>query len=235
MINTVINGDAFEVLKTIKPESIDFILTDPPYNISKANNFHTMKIKQHGVMFGEWDVGFDLTGWIKDAVATLKKGGGIVIWTSFLYMSHVVDELERCGMLVKRPLVLVKKNSAPRNLDRLFVSCLEFAVWAVKPKGKWTFRRRDGFKRETGVFNYASQRSKHPTKKPDGLFTEILEILTNEGDVVLDPFAGSGTTAVAALRTGRKYIVIEKDPDFAALCEESIKNETDRLNKLRNK
>lgn len=220
-------GDAFELLKSVEDNSIRLILTDPPYNISKENNFHTMKIKRTSLDFGEWDHGFDQVGWLPDAVRCLMPGGSIVIWNSFENLGLLTDTLTSLGMSVKRQLVCIRTNPMPRNRDRLFTSSIQNAIWAVKPGAKkpaWIFNRRPTNGYETGIFYYSTQRGKHPTKKPTGLFKELIEVLTLPGDWVLDPFVGMGTTCVAAIQTDRKYICFERDPKYIALAIEEIIN-----------
>lgn len=220
----IIHGDAFQLLKEVPPESVRLILTDPPYNISRKNNFHTMKIKRTSLDFGEWDYGFDQTGWLPDAVKTLMPGGSIVIWNSWENLGEIHDALTELGMSVKRQLICIRTNPMPRNRDRLFTSSAQNAIWAVKPGAKnpaWVFNRRSDTY-ETGIFYYPAQRSKHPTKKPTGLFVELINILSNPGDLVLDPFSGIGTTAIAALHTGRKYLCFELDENYYKLALEEV-------------
>lgn len=100
-------------------------------------------------------------------------------------------------------------NPMPRNKDRSYVSSREYALWAVKPGGKWIFNRRPDQPYERGEFKYPVQHSKHQAKKPDGMFRELVEIHTNPGDLVLDPYAGEATTAVACAMTGRRSISFE--------------------------
>jgi DNA modification methylase len=112
----------------------------------------------------------------------------------------------------------------PRNRDRLYVTSCEFALWATKGKG-WTFnRQRDTY--ENTIFTYPIVGSKeriHPTQKPVKLMEDIIKIHTKENDLILDPFMGSGSTAIAAINTGRKYIGFELDENYYRLSCERIK------------
>lgn len=219
--NTVICGDSFNVLECLPDNFFQLLLTDIPYNISQDNNFHTMRSHRRGLDFGEWDKGFDTTGWLPAAVKTLVKGGSIVVFCSFRQLGPLASALEELGMNVKTPIHLVKKNPVPRNIDRRFVSCVEYALWAVKPGGKWIFNRREDKKFETGIFYYGTQKNAHPTKKPNGLFEELITILSNPGDWILDPFAGSGTAGIAAAALGRKFVLVEKDEKYWKMCLEN--------------
>ena len=200
----------------------DLILTDPPYNISVSNNFHTMKGRK-GIDFGDWDKGFDLTGWIPKAVEKLKDGGNIIIFNAWRNMGTIASALEDCGCLVKEMIQWQKSNPMPRNRDRLYVTACEFAIWATKGKG-WTFnRQRDSY--ENTIFQYpivSAKKRIHPTQKPVELLEDLLLIHSNPGDIVLDPFMGSGSTAVAAIETGRKFIGFELDADYCSAARERI-------------
>jgi DNA modification methylase len=100
-------------------------------------------------------------------------------------------------------------------------------LWAVKPKtkhkGGWTFNKRKSVSYERGVFKHPVIRHAHPNKKPDRIFRNIIKIFSNEGDLVLDPFAGAGTTAVAAQQTGRRHISFEQREDYFDLAIEELK------------
>ncbi len=202
----------------------DLILTDPPYNISMANNFRTMK-GRNGIDFGEWDKGFDLTGWIPNAISKLKNGGSIIIFNAWRNMGPIASVLEENGCLVKEMIQWQKANPMPRNRDRLYVTTCEFAIWATKGKG-WTFnRQRQTY--ENTVFYYpivSAKKRIHPTQKPVELLKDLILIHSNPGDIVLDPFMGSGSTAIAAIETGRKFIGFELDGSYYDAACKRIEN-----------
>lgn len=216
----------------------DALITDPPYNISRPNGFCSMPAGrggQFGMNFGDWDKGFDVTGWIESATKNLKKGGNIIIFNDWKNLGKIQEELTRVGCEPKRCLIWEKTNPTPFNRDRLFVNTMEFMVWAVKKGGKWTFnRQKPNF--ETGVFYYPSNsRNLHPTQKSLDLMKEIISILTNKNDLIYDPFAGSGTTGVAAKSLGRRYIGVEKNDKYfdlmTALLREN-KNDNNNLSRF---
>lgn len=134
----LINGDAYEIELQ---ETFDHIITDPPYNISKDNNFSTMKKVRKGVDFGEWDKGFNLTGWVPIYSKKLSKNGSMIVFCSYRYMSHIIESMEQNGLVVKDVLIWRKSNPMPRNIDRRYVQDMEFAVWAVKKGAKWVFNK----------------------------------------------------------------------------------------------
>lgn len=213
----LINGDCLEVLRKIDNESVSAIITDPPYNISKDNDFKTMG--RAGIDFGEWDKDFDLTSWIIEASLKIKKGGNIVIFNTWKNMSYIAKALEENGFEVKDLIRWKKTNAMPRNRDRRFISDYEVAVWAVKKGGKWTFNRLSDTYEIPEIVGGLTPKSEkiyggHPTQKPIYVMKWIIERLTNEGDVILDPFMGSGSTGIACLETGRKFIGIELDEQY---------------------
>ena len=205
-------GNAYLLLPRLRPESVRLILTDPPYNVSRENNLETMG--RRGIDF-EWDHGFDQTSWIHLAVKALMPGGSIVIWNDWKNLGEITDKLKDLGLDVKRDLHWIKDNPIPRNRDRSFVQTVESALWAVKPGGSWVFNRRPEQGYETGVFRHPVMRNKvHPSKKPDPIFQALVEILSNPGDLVVDPFAGVATTALAAQRCGRRHISFELRQEY---------------------
>ena len=213
----LINGNAIEIMKTLKDESIDAIITDPPYNISRDNNFTTMG--RAGIYFGEWDKDFDLTSWIKVAEPLLKKGGNIVIFNDWKNMTNITQSLEENGFEVKDLIRWKKTNPMPRNRDRRFITDYEVAVWAVKKGAKWTFNRLSETYEIPEILGGLTPKSEktyggHPTQKPIYVMKWLIERLTNEGDIVLDPFMGVGSTGVASKELNRKFIGIELDEKY---------------------
>lgn len=213
-LNRIYNMDCLIGMKDIPDKTVDLVLTDPPYNISVKNNFHTMRGRA-GIDFGEWDKDFDLTSWIPAAVDKLKQGGSIIIFNAWRNMGDISKALENSGCLVKEMIQWKKNNPMPRNRDRLYVTSCEFAIWAVKGKG-WTFNRQKSTYENT-VYEYpivsASERI-HPTQKPVSLIQDMLLIHSNENDIVLDCFMGSATTAIACINTNRNFIGFELDKHY---------------------
>ena len=223
------NRDSLQFMKEIPANSVDAIITDPPYNISRDNNFTTMG--RAGIDFGEWDKDFDLTSWIKVAEPLLKKGGNIVIFNSWKNMTNITKSLEENGFEVKDLIRWKKTNAMPRNRDRRFITDYEVAVWAVKKGGKWTFNRLSDTYEIPEIVGGLTPKSEkieggHPTQKPIYVMKWLIERLTNEGDVVLDPFMGSGTTGVACKNLNRKFIGVELDENYYNIAYNRINGHT---------
>lgn len=224
----LINADSYSYVQNLVSSKtlVDHIITDPPYNISQNNNFNTMSNRK-GLDFGGWDWKFDLTGWIEEYDPILKEGGSTIIFCSFWYISYIVDKLKELGYEIKDCIRWIKSNPMPRNRDRRYVSDYEFAVWAVKPgKKKWVFNRQEDVpyhspEYKTGTVS-GKERTEHPTQKSLKMMEDLIKIHTNEGDIILDPFVGSGTTAVAAKKNNRNFIAIEKDKKYFEIAKMRI-------------
>lgn len=229
---TLYNDDAYEVIKKFEKDNIkvDHIITDPPYNISQKNGFTTMSsANRTGLDFGEWDKDFDLYSWIFQYGKLVRKGGSMIIFTSYRYISYIADSLEKAGFIVKDLIRWIKTNPMPRNVNRRYVQDAEFAVWAVKPGAKWIFNKSDDVPYLRSEFHTSvvsgKERLKHPTQKSLKLMNDIIEIHTNKGELIMDPFMGTGTTGIAANRIGRKFIGVEISKDYFNIAKERFENE----------
>lgn len=222
----IINGDCLLEMNKIKEKSIDLLLADPPYNVSRDNNFSSMFWAcRQGMDFGEWDKGFDQVSWIPTASKTLKENANVVIFNSWENLGLLKKECAKNHITIKRCLVLSKANPAPFNRDRMFVNDVEFAVWGIynskdKPT-KWVFNREEPL--EKCVFPTTVQSSKlHPTMKDVRVIEKLIRLLSPSGGVVLDPFMGSGTTGVACQTAERKFIGIEIDKDYYEIAKKRL-------------
>ncbi|MCE8162666.1 MAG: Dam family site-specific DNA-(adenine-N6)-methyltransferase [Candidatus Moeniiplasma glomeromycotorum] len=227
--NEIYNLDCLDLFKKMKENKIvvDAIITDPPYNISKSNNFTS--IGRAGIDFGHWDYGFDQSTWIKESYSLLKKGGSIIIFNDWRNFGEISKTLEEVGYEVKDLLRWVKKNPMPRNTGRRYVTDYELAIWAVKNGKKWIFNFKKDENKPYLIPQYEGsveigKKRIHPTQKSLQVFKNIIELHTNVGDLVLDPFIGSGTTAVACKELGRNYIGSEIDTNYFNKSKLRIEN-----------
>lgn len=215
----LIFGDCLKVMHTIPDTSIDLCITDPPYNIARNNNFSTMG--RAGIDFGEWDKGFDLFSYIDQVSRILKKDGSFVVFNAWKNLGAIADYAEKQGFETKDMIRLEKSNPMPRNRDRRYITDYECAIWFVKKGAKWTFNRQDS-KYQRPKFVASIESGLHPTQKNLGLMEELLKIHSNHGDLVIDPFMGSGTTGLACKNLGRNFIGIEKDPVYFETAKKRI-------------
>jgi len=231
----LIKGDCLGVMDELidKGIEVDAIITDPPFGISRENNISTMKNKYGklaygtGIDFGEWDKNVDLYSWINKGVKLLNKNGCMFIFNDWKNLGNIAKYAESLGMDIKDCFRWEKTNPMPRNRDRRYITDFEMGVWLVKKKSKWVFNRQDDkFQRPKFVSNSVSgkEKTKHPTQKPINLMELLIKIHTNENDIILDPFMGSGTTGVACKNLNRKFIGIEKDEAYFNIAKDRIVN-----------
>lgn len=235
------NDDAYSIVDKLIDNAVkvDHIITDPPYNISKENNFNTMNsANRTGVDFGDWDKDFDMYNWISKYSKLLNEGGSFIIFTSYRYISYVIDSLEsNSDIVVKDVIKWIKNNPMPRNVNRRYVQDTEFAVWSVKKGKKWVFNKPLDVSYLRAEFHTpvvsGKERTAHPTQKSEKLMEDIIKIHTNVNDLILDPFMGSGSTGVAASHLNRRFIGIEIDDEYFNIASERIKKEESEINLFR--
>jgi len=214
------------ISKMIKNKIIvDAIITDPPYNISRNHQLGYSNMGRSGMDYGNWDYGFNQMKWLKNISEIVKPGGTVIIFNNWKNMGDIAKELEKHGFIVKDIIRWIKNNPMPRNIERRYVNDCELAIWAVKEGSPWTFNKpklnpylRPEFKTGVGIGNRI-----HPTQKNLTLIEKIIEIHTKEGDIIFDPFLGSGTTAVAALNYKRRIVGSEIDEKYYKKAIERIK------------
>ena len=207
----IAQGDFRDLLAGLTPGIADLILTDPPYAISRPTGFANVgknSVERFAVSmdFGQWDhSSIDLNALSHGMFAALRKGGTAIVWYDLWKISHLSEAMTGAGFKMLRLLIWEKTNPVPLNMRSTYLSnSREIAVTGVKG-GKPTFNSEY----HKGVYEYPIPRHNgnriHPTQKPLDLFTELVRVHSGPGDLVVDPFLGSGTTAVAAVAEGRKF------------------------------
>ena len=246
-------GDNIDVLQELyeqNGEFVDMIFADPPYFLSN-DGFTCQNGKMVKVNKGEWDKSMGAEenhkynlAWISACKKVLKKDGTIWISGTQHNIFDIGFALQQLGFKILNMITWEKPNPAPNLSCRYFTHSTELLIWASKSeKSKHTFnydlmREENGGKQMKSVWSFTAPKNsektfgKHPTQKPVDLLNRIIKASTNEGDVVLDPFLGSGTTAVSCVLTNRKYIGIEKEKEYFELAKKRVE---DALNKRKDK
>ena len=222
------NCDYKDLLAELKGQriTIDAVITDPPYGVSRKHQLGFSNMGRSGMDYGEWDYDFDQKEWIRLTASLIKPGGSIIVFNDWKNFSYIVEELDEQSFSMKDVIRWVKPNPMPRNIDRRYVGDFEMAIWAVKDGGKWTFNKPEDNAYLRPIYKCPSvPKSKriHTTQKPLKLIEDILKVHTNEGDVVLDLFTGSGTTAEACLKNNRVFIGSEIDKSYFDKAMERLK------------
>lgn len=221
--------DFRDFLDRLQSNTVDLVLTDPPYSISRKTGFMSLgkqSVKRFAVSmdFGEWDHSeIDLDALAEKSFRVLRKGGTAIVFYDLWKLERLRTALESAGFSMIRLIVWEKTNPVPLNSKRTYLSnSREIAVVGVKG-GKPTFN--DEY--HNGVYRYPIPRHNgnriHPTQKPDKLFKELIRVHSNAGDLVVDPFLGGGTTAVAALDLKRNFAGCDLDPSYVAASLERLK------------
>lgn len=236
-------GDCLQVMPLFDEESFDLIFADPPYFLSNGGiTCHAGKMVP--VDKGKWDRSMGFEGnysftreWLSACQRLLKPNG--TIWVSGTsHIIHIVGCcLDELGYKILNDITWVKPNPPPNLSCRYFTHATETIIWAARSKKsrhKFNYRlmkRVNGGKQMTSVWIMQAPRreekvlGKHPTQKPLALLERIIAASTDEGDLVLDPFSGSGTTGIAALRLDRRYVGIEAEEEYIELCAERYDRE----------
>lgn len=236
-------GDALDLLRTLPDASIDCVWTDPPYFLSN-DGFTCIAGKMVPVNKGDWDKSRGIEAdhefnrsWLAECYRVLKPAGTIwVSGTHHVYLS-VGLAMMQSGYRILNDIVWEKPNPPPNLGIRCFTHSTEILLWATKaPKGsrdKYTFHYDEMVGENRGkqmknVWRFKApgadekRHGRHPTQKPVDLIVRCIKASTNPGDIVLDPFMGSGTTGVAALRMGRRFIGFDRDGTFVDLAQKRL-------------
>lgn len=235
MIN-LMQGDCLERMDKMISDGVkvDAIITDPPFNIVEkiGKNIHIFRQgeKQRGSSISRdsmsFDVGFDQEAWLSRIPKILKKGGNLIIFNDWENMGDIARVLRSHKIKVKCLNHWQKNNPTPAEWRRRFVAGREYFLHCTNGAG-YAFNTESLHK---GEFHYPLTKQsekkygKHPNQKPLNLLGELIEILTNEGETILDPFMGSGSTGVAAKNLGRNFIGIELDEGYFNIAKERINN-----------
>lgn len=229
-LNKIKNMDCLEFLKSLPDNSVDLVVTDPPYNVSQKKN---LKFKDLNVVknFGEWDFDFDPIPVLKELKRVLKPKGQIYVFCSTAQIPQYMKVFQE-EWYFRNLLVWYKTNPAPRLSKTNFVFANEYIVYAINEKGRpseSTFNYKKHSEMHNTLITSALQgrerlkgengKAAHPTQKPLSILKKLIEISSNKGDVVLDCFMGVGSTAVACIETERNYVGCELDEKYLELSK----------------
>lgn len=240
-------GDSLKLLKEIPDETFDMIFADPPYFLSN-NGITCSGGKMVSVNKGEWDKAEGLSAiykfnkdWLNESQRILKKNG--TIWVSGTYHNiySIGYSLQNLGYKILNNITWSKSNPPPNLGCRCFTHSTETIIWASKnKKSKHYFdyhlmKSINGGKQMKDVWEFPTvtkkekRYGKHPTQKPIDLLKRIVLASTEKGDLVLDPYNGSGTTGIACKKLNRNYVGIDLDSSYLDITIKRYEDENQQI------
>ena len=245
-LNSILAGDCIDVMNSLPAGSIDLIFADPPYNLQLKGELHRPDNSRVDAVDDEWDQfasfkAYDdfTTAWLKAARRLLKPNGAIWVIGSYHNIFRVGSALQDQGFWILNDVVWRKTNPMPNFRGKRLTNAHETMIWAGREESsKCTFNYEalkalnEGTQMRsdwvlpicTGHERLKDQNGDkaHPTQKPESLLHRVLVGSTNPGDVVLDPFFGTGTTGAVAKMLGRDFIGIEREEAYRKVAEKRI-------------
>ena len=249
-INSILQGDCIETLASLPENSVDLIFADPPYNLQLNKDLYRPNLTKVDAVNDGWDKfttfkEYDAftSEWLHASQRVLKETGTIWVIGTYHNIYRVGSIMQDLGFWFLNDIVYIKNNPMPNFRGVRFTNAHETLIWAQKKKGaKYTFNHQSMKKlnddsRENGLqmrsdwnLNLVNgkQRLKsngvkaHSAQKPEALLYRIIMASSNPGDVVLDPFFGSGTTGAVAKKLGRNWIGIERERKYIKVAQKRI-------------
>lgn len=232
----LINDDTFNALKNFEEKTFDMIFADPPYFLSN-NGITCSGGKMVSVNKGKWDKALSIKEkhefnkhWIKECYRVLKDNGTIWISGTLHNIYSIGMALEEEGFKIINNITWQKNNPPPNIACKAFTHSTETILWAKKDlkKSKYTFnynlmKELNDNKQMKDVWTTSltkpseKKQGKHPTQKPLEILNRIILASTKENDLILDPFCGSSTTGIAAVKLNRRYIGIDNEKEYLDL------------------
>jgi modification methylase len=242
----LIVGDCLEELQKLSDSSVDMVFADPPYNLQldgellRPNNTRVDGVDQAWDKFSDF-AAYDAFSreWLGECRRILKNDGTLWVIGSYHNIFRVGTVLQDLGYWVLNDVIWRKTNPMPNFRGRRFTNAHETLIWAslgqdarytfnyeamkalnddLQMRSDWLFPICSGAERLKG----RDGKKAHPTQKPEALLQRIILAATNPGDMVLDPFFGTGTTGAVAKRLGRRWVGIERDQGYAAFARKRI-------------
>ena len=238
-------GDCISILASLPENSVDLVFADPPYNLQLSQDLYRPNLSKVDAVDDGWDkfVSFEeydkfTTAWLSGCRRVLKETGTLWVIGSYHNIFRIGKILQDLDFWILNDVVWIKNNPMPNFRGVRFTNAHETLIWAQKKKGaKYTFNHHslktlnDDLQMRSGWYLplcTGKERRKingekaHATQKPEALLYRVLLASTKPGDVVLDPFFGSGTTGAVAKKLGRHFIGIEKDEGYIKVAQERI-------------
>lgn len=224
------HGDCREVLPRLPAGSVDLVVTDPPYNIASPYALTRAggRVMTTAEAWGTWDTFTDqayrllLADVFRELARLLRPGGQVYCWIGSRSITTAIEVAEAAGLRYRAKLVAVKARPQPSWRENNFRSAYEECLYFAKGRAVPFHFRGQRFMRNVLELPYEPKASAHPTEKRPAMIAPLIRASSNPGEVVLDPFLGSGTTAVVARALGRHYVGIERDRGYLAMARRRL-------------
>lgn len=213
-INKVINADVIKEIKTIESKCIDLIVTDPPYKtITGGNSNGKNSVRPKGMLGGNRKLfthqNIRINDWMQEMYRVLKEESHAYIFTNVLNLTEMLNESQRVGFKLHNLLCWEKNNCTP---SQYYMKNCEYVLFLRKGKAKWI--NDIGGSKTVHQFNNIIGKKTHPCEKPVDLLKFYIANSSNKGDLVFDPFCGTGSTLVAAKELERNFLGYEIDEKY---------------------
>ena len=232
---TIFNCDCISQLQNIPDNSIDLILTDPPYNLGlfmHKRGTNLKKMRENHFAYSGWD-DLDFDDWkdvmdrfLAECHRVLKRKGALIIFMSIIKVETIINQAQKHRFYYKTVGTWHKRNPMPRNMNLHFINSTESWIYFINEATTGTFNNNGrpvhDFVETSNISSSERKLGKHPTQKPIALMEHFISLLSNENEIVLDPFMGSGSTGVAALLKNRRFIGIELDQQYFQLASQRL-------------
>lgn len=237
-VNKIYTGDCLEILKGVESGSVDCVVTSPPYNkgyYDKHTPHPTDAWKQRNISYGDFKDNLEpkeyirqQTELLKELVRVIKPTGSIFYNTKAVIANHALVYPTFVFDFNVRQQIIWDRGNTPQLAPIRFFPTTEYIFWITKEAVQPKFFRTGGYDKEVWRIN-AKPMKEHPAPFPLELVNQCILSTTEENDLVLDPYIGSGTTAVACKMLGRNYIGIELNPEYVKIAEERLRGTTPPL------
>ena len=208
LIGKIACADCLDVLRDLPDKCVDLVLTDPPYGGVNRDTNGLRNLNKGCADIVE----FDFNEWLEQIIRVCR--GSFYVWCGHEQISDIFKKFNE-NKISTRLIIWEKTNPSPMNGDCIWLSGIEPCVYGKRGGATYT-----GFCQNTVIRCNTEKNTIHATQKPINLFAKLIATSSNENDLVLDCFSGSGTTAVACHNLHRRFICIEKDPEYyRASCE----------------
>lgn len=258
-INQIFNNECIEGMKSLDDNSIDLIIADPPYNLSKGNNLQWDNSEELSGLGGNWNkvmqdwdnYTFDdylqfTREWLTQAKRILKPTGSMWIFGTYHNIGIINVICQQLGIEIINEVIWYKRNAFPNLSGRRLTASHETILWCNKGGKKreyyfdYEYSKNGNFSNDqlksegkqmrtvwdipNNKEKYELAYGKHPTQKPVSILKRIVRLTSKKGDIMLTPFAGSGSECIAAKATGRNYIGFEIDKEYYDLANTRLEN-----------